>query len=83
MRDMAVGSEHHRLIGEAVNDTAVLYVRPWTDNDPAEIAAQYGAGRDVAARPDLHVADQDGLIVNEGIVGDDWTLTFIFIERHV
>ena len=69
--DVAVFLDDGIGAGEAVHDAGVLQVGAAFEDEPAEVAAQAGAGADIAARPDDDVADQHGAGVHEGGGIDD------------
>jgi hypothetical protein len=55
---MTVALHDAVLAGKAVHDAVVLQVRAVLDDDASEIAAQRGAGTDIAISTDNHVSDQ-------------------------
>jgi hypothetical protein len=67
--DVAVFFHQRVLRGKAVHGAVVLDVGACLQHDAAEVAAQAGAGADVAIRPHDHVADQHrrGVHVGAGV----------------
>src|SRR5690606_22797942 len=60
MPDMPVDVDQRVIFGHAMNDTGILHIGAFAQDDAAEIAAQAGQRPHIDARPDDHVADQHG-----------------------
>ncbi|MCY1311617.1 hypothetical protein D9M70_619350 [compost metagenome] len=71
MADVAVDLDHRVLVRKAVDAAVVLHVGAFLQHDAAEIATQAGAGADIAAGADDHVAYQHGAGVHVGRRVDD------------
>jgi hypothetical protein len=64
--DVAVFANDGVGTGKAMHDTGILEVGAAFEDQPPEIAAQAGAGADIAARADDDITDQDGGRMDEG-----------------
>ena len=80
--DVALRMQHAVGAGKRMDDAPVLHIRPGPDGDAAEVCAQAGERRDVAAGLHDDVTDQRGLRVDERGRADDRHHAVDLVRSH-
>ena len=76
-----VAEDERVRVAHNVEDTAVLDIGAGADADVMDVAADDGAGPDAGVGGDGDVADDDGLRIDVGGIGDAWRAALIRADQ--